>query len=1037
MKFEVAHDENLENTPFIEPKSKSLAKPTPIPASTPRITNSILPSLSTAPTALHTPSGSPPHAGRREKPDPGSAEQFFQKARKPSTDQAAFLADSVNERFAPQLVQPRSRYQGPIASLVVETKKKDDDIGLSGLKISRSQTALAHPSLNRSGSLSEQYAGLQRARALISRQFSGFTLGNGSNSSLVIAEEDDLGRMPSNHGDTSGIDLDNEKLAPYGGFSRPDLEETFLNQSSVFDHAPWQVVKTDKGNGSLINAVHLAQEKGIFKNVKWVGTMSLPSDAIPPKVMESISSELHDKYDCESVVVNDITFQGHYKSFCKQILWPTLHYQIPDDPKSKAFEEHLYHHYKLLNQLVADKLVETYQAENNHLKPEDPENMIWIHDYHLLLVPSMIREKLPDAKIGFFLHVSFPSSEVFRCLAQRDALLRGMLGADNITFQTKEYVRHFLQTCSRLILSDTNGNCLTHDGDFTIVNTIPVGIDADALKTVLASESVVDWKQLIKERWGKKKLIVSRDQLDKLRGVKQKLLAYERFLKDNPSFVELAVLIQIFIKNGDDDDYENEVMQIALRINSMLENISDTLPVAIVHQDIEFSQYIALLSEADVFIVSSMREGLNLTCHEFIVAAEEKKSPLVLSEFTGSSNLLADKGKGALLINPWDIKVFSETIKAALTMLESEKKSHWSVCDKIVIEHDSMDWVKSCMKLINEAWSKDADRKKSDIIPFNLSIFDKFYTSSSGKRLIFINLDNPSSSSTLYGGKPSSRDGYLEFSRVGRLLATLLSDPDNYVYVASILKRSDLDLIFKNVSNIGLVAECGGYIKMIGATKWLSLIDESEINNWKPQVALLIQSKSERLPGSVAVVEDCTVRLLADLCIVEDPRRSFDIIGDLIQHINEAYEESEGVHATIVSNSLVILQKNIALRALDFLLALYTTDISISALLEKYNIKKVQSQTDSLFQSQLHPVKSETDIDKSRKVSSLFYAGGLNPIDETVFDSISGFEKNGVVESAMSVAVRGGQDDVRTSATYSVLGLNELFGILSKTNSEN
>lgn len=1028
VKFEVAADQNLANTPFLEPSTGSLAVPTPISTGTPRITNSILPSLSSAPTAIHTPSGSPPHPGRREKPDPGSAEQFFQRARKPSTELASYLADTVNERFTPQLVQPRPRFQSSgISSLVVEVKKKDDDIGLSGLKISRSQTALAHPALNRSGSSSEQYPGLQRARASISRQFSGFTLGNGSNSSLVIAEEDD----------TSTADLDGEKLAPYGGFSRPDLEETFLNQGSVFELAPWQVVKTDKGNGSLINAVHLAQEKGVLKKVKWVGTMSLPSDAIPERVLADISASLHDKFDCESVVVNDTTFQGHYKSFCKQILWPTLHYQIPDDPKSKAFEEHSYHHYKLLNQLVADKLVETYKTENNHLAPDDPENMIWIHDYHLLLVPSMIREKLPDAKIGFFLHVSFPSSEVFRCLAQRDALLRGMLGADCITFQTKEYVRHFSQTCSRLILSDTSGDCLTHDGVFTILKTIPVGIDAHALHDVLATESVLDWKHLIKDRWRGKKLIVSRDQLDKLRGVKQKLLAYERFLKENPSFIDSAVLIQIFMKNGDDDDYENEVMQIASRINSLSENISDTLPVAIVHQDIEFSQYIALLSEADVFIVSSMREGLNLTCHEFIVAAEEKNSPLVLSEFTGSSNLLADEGKGALLINPWDIKVFSETIKTALTMPETEKKKHWDVCNKIVLEHDSMDWVKGCVKAINEAWLKDAERKNSDIIPFSLAIFDKFYTSSSGKRLIFINLDNPSLSSTLYGGKPSSRDGYLEFSRVGRLLAGLISDPDNCVYVASIMKRFDLDLIFKNTPNIGLIAECGGYIKTIGASKWWSTINESEVNNWKPQVALLVQSKSERLLGSSAIIEDCTVRLLADSSIAEDPRRSFDIMGDLIQQINEAYEESEGVHATIVGNSLIVLQKNIALRALDFLLAIYTTDVSIAALSEKYNIKRVQSSSDSMFQSPLlHPVNSETDMDKAKKVTSLFYAGGLNPIDETVFDSISNFEKDGVVEDAISVAVRGGQEDVRTSATYSVLGLNELFSILSKTKSQ-
>ncbi|SGZ54552.1 CIC11C00000000775 [Sungouiella intermedia] len=1040
VKFEVAQDDFNSDTRYLELSTASLATPIPIKPGRPplrsAITNSILPSLSNVPTAAQTPSGSPPHLGIREIE--GSAQLFFQKARKPSSDNATILQDTVNERLAPHLIQPKSRYLGLIPSLVIEAKKRDEDLGLSGLKISRSLTSLAaHPGLSRSGSSSSDFPVIPRGRSSISRQFSGFTLGNNSNSSLVIAEEDEPSRyfdpphkLTLGDADTT-VELENERLAPYGGFSRPDLEETFLSQRSVFDLAPWQVVKTDKGNGSLINAVHLAHEKGIINNVKWVGTMSLPSDAIPEKVMNKISDKLHEEYNCESVVVNDITFQGHYKSFCKQILWPTLHYQIPDDPKSKAFEEHSYHHYKLLNQTIADKLVATYLRENNHLSPDDPENMIWIHDYHLLLVPGMIREKLPDAKIGFFMHVSFPSSEVFKCLAQREALLQGMLGADCITFQTKEYVRHFLQTCSRLVLADTLEDGLTHDGTFTKVNTIPVGIDANDLRVKLSSNEVLDWKQLITERWNNQTLIVSRDHLDKLRGVKQKLLAYERFLRENPSYVETTVLLQIYMGTTDDDDYESEVMQIASRINSMSENISDTPPVAIVHQDIGFDQYIALLSEADVFIVSSMREGLNLTCHEFIVAAEKKKAPLILSEFTGSSNLLGGDGKGALLINPWDIKNFSDTIKFALNMLPLEKEKHWKVCNEIVTKHDSMDWIKGCIKSINDAWKKDSE-KLSDVVPLSSTVFDKFYESATGGRLFFLSLDQMINRSTLYGGRSGSRDSFLEFSRIGSLLRGLISNPNNRVYVTSAMKKSEMYLIFKNTPNIGLVAESGGYIRIIGESKWFSLIDEKQVNNWKPQVSQLIKSKAERLPGSSAVIEDCTVRLLADTSMAEDPKRSLDVMGDCIQHINEAYEESQGVHATIVDNSVFVLEKNITLRALNILLAIYTTDISVDAISQKFNIKRVLSSTDALFRSESNNTKNDDRFKEANKVTSLFYAGGLNPLDETVFDSISQFEKDGVLDSTLSVVVRGNRDDTRTSATYTVSGLNELFGILSK-----
>lgn len=1024
-------------------RKPSVSAPIPIQASRSGITNLILPSLSKANTAAHTPSGSPP-LGKITKGDAGLAEQFFYNARKPSNE--VLLADQLNERLGPHLIQPKSRYNPRIVpSLVIEAKKKIEDVGLSGLKINRSQSNLAAMPgvLLRSGSFSADY--LPSTQRL--RQFTGFTLNNDSSSSLTITEEEapeskrKLSSAPETLEpfDEEMADMINngERLAPYGGFSRPDLEATFMNDNNVFDLAPWKVVKSEAGNGSLVNAVNLASESKIVSKVKWVGTMSLPSDEIPERVLKNIAEKLHDEYNSESVIVNDITFQGHYMSFCKQILWPTLHYQIPDDPKSKAFEEHSYHHYKLLNQLVADKLVETYKRENGHLDPQDPENIIWVHDYHLLLVPAMVREKLPDAKIGFFLHVSFPSSEVFRCLAQRKSLLKGLLAADCITFQTDEYVRHFLQTCTRLLLADTNEYGVVHEGQFTMVNTIPVGIDGTSLAQVLRSDDVVEWKLMIRERWGDQILIVSRDKLDKLRGVKQRLLAYEEFLTENPEYIESAVLIQIFMGTSHDEDYETEVMQIISRINSMADNISVVQPVEILHRDIQFDQYLALQSEAEVFIVSSMREGLNLTCHEFIVASTDKKSPLILSEFTGSSQLLSCDGKGALLINPWDKRAFSNTIKTALTMLAKEKRERWENCHDIVMKHDSMDWIKNCLASISEAWFIDHEKSALCVNPFTKGVFEQFCNAATDKKLFFINLDNPTTFNALLGGASRPSKGYIELSRVGSILIDLLSDSSNSVYVVSILKRSELDSIFKNVSNLGLVAESGGFIKLIGQSKWLSIIDENEVGNWMPQVVDLIQSKAERLPGSSAVVEECTVRLLAEIAMKEDVKRALDIMGDCIQHINDVFEETEGVHATLINNSVVVQQKNISLKALKFLLACYTTDVSTDALVEQYQIKRVSSSTDATLVQELPAVRhvlesSEFNANALKKSTTLFYAGGLNPTDEAIYDYVNTLEKDDVVRAAITVAVRGSEASVRTFATYSVLGQNELFGVLSR-----
>lgn len=1042
VKFEVTASETAsEATTSLDP---AIEAPKPFAAGKQHsIANSILPSLSQPALTNQALADTPPPFLKRNEQS-ASVQQFFK-----NRDAADTSSGKHHEKPAAHLIQPKSRYDAKmIPSLVVEAKKKGDDLGLSSLKFNTSTTSLPRTtsstlSATRSGSTSQPDfapAGVPRGRNSFGK-FAGYSVNQSSTSSLAVTEEEDNAPSvfrPASKGPAIQDDEEeeetftDERLAPYGGFSRPDLEEIFLNQQNVFENAPWQIVPSDSGNGSLYKAVDLAHKKDVIKLCKWVGTLSSPMDAIPQHIYQDICKKLSDDYDCETVHVNDIVFQGHYKSFCKQILWPTLHYQIPDDPKSKVFEEHSFKHYKRLNQLVADKIVETYKKLNQGLDPADPDNMIWIHDYHLLLVPAMIREKLPDAKIGFFLHVSFPSSEVFRCLAQREALLKGVLGADCVTFQTDEYVRHFFQTSSRLLLADTNELGIIHNGVFTRVNTIPVGIDAPSLKEDLMSPAVVKWEKLIRERWKDLLLIVSRDKLDKLRGIKQKLLAYEAFLKSNPEFIEKTVLVEVFIGSSSNSDYKSEVMQIVSRINALADNISIAQPVVILEQDIDFEQYLALQHEAAVFIVASFREGLNLTCHEFVEASTDKQSPLILSEFTGSSHLLDCKGEGAILINPWDIRNFSKAIKLALTMSAEEKKRRWENCHQVVLKHKPIDWIKDCLTSIEEAWKTDHLKTQTNKKPFDQDIFDRFYESTDGHRLFVINIDTSYSHDEV--GQKSTK-GFANLGRIANLLTGLTSDRRNYVFIISILKTEDLELIFKNVPNLGLVAESGGFIKLVGQSKWISIVDKKEVNNWIPQVTLLVKSKAERLPMSTAIVEECTVRWLADSAVKEDPKRSMDAMGDCIQHINDIYEETEGIHATLVDNSVVVQQKDISMRAMNFIVACYTTTVPASQLAERFQIRRVASfheNFNTIVRSPLHEKFDWIDDDdRPNKAQALFYSGGLTSIDEAIYEYTNSLEKDDVLQSAISVAITGGQVNARSSALYSVLGRNELLSIIT------
>lgn len=664
---------------------------------------------------------------RSETPD-----EFFYSKRNPRLQREG-APDSYPASPALHYIQPKPRLGNKIESSILDPKKQTDPYNSTGLKINRSLTNLsistpnlARPQNIRAGSHSKLHnevtLGGQRPH-----QYYGFTIqGNNSLNSLASEENpsgvNNSAMIPSSFEDEDEDGLvgfeknynnsvsHNKGLAPYGGFSKPHIEKYFWDDD-IFNTAPWTVVPSESGNGSLNKAVDLSVKEGILQQNKWVGIIAMPSDTISAKIRQDIASKLDSEHNCEAIFPDDITFEGHYKSFCKQILWPTLHYQIPDDPKSKAFEDHSWGHYVLMNQLVADKLVETFVATNGDCNFDDSENVIWVHDYHLLLVPKMVREKLPKVKIGLFLHVSFPSSEVFRCLAQRTELLEGMLGADVVSFQTNEYVRHFKQTCNKILDAEVTDHKVVYQDRTVAVNTIPVGIDAPSLEEKIQSDLVLEWRRLIRERWGEQKLIISRDKLDKLRGIKQKLLAYEKFSNQHPEYIDKTVLIQICIGSGSDPLYELEVMKIISRINSLPENISVIQPVVLLQKDIEFDQYLALQCEAELFVVSSMREGLNLTCHEFITATEEKKSPLILSEFTGSASLLYCDGEGALLINPWDLKKFSETFYQLLTMSKDEKQKRWENCHHFVLTQNSKHWVSNCLQSINEAWALNKEEK--------------------------------------------------------------------------------------------------------------------------------------------------------------------------------------------------------------------------------------------------------------------------------------------------------------------------------------
>ncbi|KJZ80097.1 hypothetical protein HIM_00811 [Hirsutella minnesotensis 3608] len=674
------------------------------------------------------------------------------------------------------------------------------------------------------------------------------------------------------------------------GVSQPRPLERSDSHDRVFSSAPWKVVDADQGNGGLRNAAKAAARDGMLADYMWMGTLGMPTDALDGSVQkQAIEETLANDYGMLTVFCSDKDFDGHYSHFCKQILWPVFHYQIPDNPKSKAYEDHSWQYYVNVNQAFADKIVHNWKRGD----------VIWIHDYHLLLVPGMVRKKLPDAKIGFFLHVAFPSSEVFRCLAVRNELLEGLLGANLVGFQIHEYARHFLQTCSRLLSVEATPEGLQLEDRFVDVVSTAIGIDPVSLAKHRAEPDVLRWLRILQERYKGKKLIVARDKLDHVRGVRQKLLTYELFLNQNPQWRENTVLIQVALSSGEKSDLDVTVSDIVTRVNSTWANLAYQ-PVVYLKQDIDYAQYLALLTIADALMITSQREGMNLTSHEYIFCQDgqldvsQKHGSLILSEFTGTSSLF---NGNELSVNPWDYRQCADAIKQALEMDDEEKKRRWEKLYESAARHTGSSWFGELLARLDKAYDEQHKRDQTLVPRLSLDAVIKQYTRSQ-RRLFMLDYEG-----TLVNWGQMNRIIPVSPQRTLDVLNDLLLDERNIVFVMSGRRPEELENTFRRVPNLGLVAENGCFIRDCGSEQWVDMSDAEHIEDWKESVKPIVQYFLERTPGTAVEERHCS--LLFHYDGAEDGETAARQASDCANHINDACE-TQRVHAIVADGSIII-----------------------------------------------------------------------------------------------------------------------------------
>ncbi|KAJ9463360.1 hypothetical protein DIPPA_08835 [Diplonema papillatum] len=433
-------------------------------------------------------------------------------------------------------------------------------------------------------------------------------------------------------------------------------------------------VATDAAGGLVPTLQGAASALSDEYDVVWIG---FPNPNVDP-------SNLWGKVRVEVKIAPRL--HKEFYRFTSTVLWPVFHQKERQDFEPESFEP-----YREFTEQLADAVAAEYR----------PGDLIWVQDYHLILLPTALRErkKTARARIAYFLHIPFPIFEFYRKLPWKRLLLRGVLGADLIGLQTYDYAENLSIAVTRVLGIDTKSNQITFESRRVTISISPIGLHMGRVQEAVASDLV---KTKIAE-WGKwlenRQVIVGVDRMDAIKGIPQKLQAFERMLQDNPDLVGKVVLVQVAMPSREDVTenvrLRREVEEMVGRINSKYSKLGQaTVHYRFAHLD--FPKIVALFSIADVCLVMSLKDGLNLVSQEFVACQLENKGVLVLSEFAGAARCLA----AAIRVNPWDVDHVAKAIKRSLEMGAEERADRHRSMYNYVVSHDAEYWGRKFLDML-------------------------------------------------------------------------------------------------------------------------------------------------------------------------------------------------------------------------------------------------------------------------------------------------------------------------------------------------
>ena len=567
-------------------------------------------------------------------------------------------------------------------------------------------------------------------------------------------------------------------------------------------------------------------------NGKWIGWPGIASDTKSPIELKQVEALLA-KEGCESVHLTAHEVEEFYEGFCNNTIWPLFHYF----PQYVDFHSEFWEAYVAVNRKFADKTLEVL-GEGDY---------VWVHDYQLMLVPEMIKRERPDITIGYFLHIPFPSYEVFRILPWRKELLKGLLGADLIGFHTYDYERHFLSSVRRLFGYEINFNQIHIDDRIILADAFPMGIDYDKFaeaasrihQTPLKDRSEVH-RELEKYFLmdPERKLILSIDRLDYSKGIPNRLRAFDKFLERHPEYHGKVSLIMLAVPSRNNvihyQRLKSEVEELVGSINGLYGNINYT-PVWYFYRSMPFQNLVEMYSMSDVALITPVRDGMNLVAKEYVASRINQTGVMVLSEMAGVVKEMAE----AVVINPNDEDETERAILQALEMSREEQGKRMLSMQKRLKRYDVFKWAKDfvgALQRVNRLQQDFLAKKITDKIALELVARYK----KAKKRAIFLDYDG-----TLKGFKDDPQEVQPD-AELEHLIEELTSIEQNVVTIISGRDKETLGRWFEG-KQVNLICEHGVWLKRLGGD-WEMLANAS--NSWMPMIRPVLDSYVDRTPGS-------------------------------------------------------------------------------------------------------------------------------------------------------------------------------------------